>query len=171
MYVKTFRWLKNKETWDGAALPVKAFYFFRYFPRSIPWLVPGMTLNLVSNSVEDSHPVHARILYEFLSKENKRYPDSDILARDFFISKSDYERLDNQDLWDWNNKIGSYGFHLTTKHLAMKISDFEWSIDEIAGQLLLPLRDFFNNKSASKLREQDRNQCLKWLDLLETQMA
>jgi len=168
MYAKTYIWLQNKETWDRASIPAKVIYSLKFLPRSIQWLVPQKTRNLVSNSVEESHLVHARILYEFLAKpKQKNYEKTDIRANDFYESKSDYELLVNQYLKDMSFDIGGRGFHLTTKHLTAKISDHEWPFDDIARQLLQSLRDYFDDPLSSKLRKADREKCLEHLDLLE----
>ncbi len=172
MFVKTYRWLKQKETWENAALPKRAFYTFRYLPRSIQWLVPVGYRNLTSNSVEDSHLAHARILYEFLAKEKQeRFKKTDIRASDFNESETDYALLEDGYLKEWNENIGGRGFHLTTTHLTAKISDWEWPFDEIAEHLLHPLRDYFSPPSAPMLRRIDRKQCLEHLDLLASMLS
>jgi hypothetical protein len=168
MYVKTYRWLQKKETWENAAFPLKILIAIRFLPTSLQWLVPARTRNLVSNAVEDSHLAHARILYEFLAREkSERYKLTDIRAFDFYQDDSQYVRLDDSYLKDWSDKIGARGFHLTTKHLTARISDFEWSFDQIAQRLLSTLRRFFNDEAASKIGEKDREQCVAHLDLLQ----
>ena len=168
MYVKSYRWLQNKETWEKAPFPLKLLFAFRFLPTSLQWLVPARTRNLVSNAVEDSHLAHARILYEFLGGvKQTRYELTDIRAFDFYQDASQYARLEDEYLKDWSGKIGARAFHLTTKHLTAKISEFEWPFDQIAQRLLPALRRFFNDEAASNIAEKDRGQCLAHLDLLQ----
>lgn len=167
MYVKTYRWLQHNETWEKAAFPLKILIAFRFLPTSLQWLVPARTRNLVSNAVEDSHLAHARILYEFLAREkSQRYKLTDVRASDFYQDDSPYARLDDRYLKDWSDSIGARAFHLTTKHLTARISDFEWPFDQIAQRLLPPLRVFINDEAAPMIEEKDREECIAHLDLL-----
>lgn len=172
MYVKTYRWLRQKEKWDEAGIFHKAFNTLKFLPRSIQWLVPIKYRNLASNSVEDSHLVQARLLYEFLAKpKQKRFEKTDLRAADFHKHESDYTRLVDDDLAEWYDIISSRGFHLTTKHLTVLISDFEWPFDEIAKLLIKPLREFLKGASDTKLRKVDREQSIAHLELLESLLA
>ena len=168
MYAKTYRWLRNKETWQKAAFSLKILLAFRFLPTSIQWLVPARTRNLVSNAVEDSHLAHARILFEFLAeKKHRRFKLTDIRASNFYQYASDYTRLDDEYLKDWSEKIGARAFHLTNKDLTATISEFEWPFHQIAQRLLPALQRFFSDEAASKIGAADREQCLAHLELLQ----
>ena len=139
------------------------------------WEADGAKPTTASNAVEESHAVHARILITFLGTKttHRQHKKTDVNAVDFYPSKvsSSYKPLNDPLLNTWRQKIGHYLLHLTTENLSTKISDFILEREEIARALHQPLKDFFEDTSASDLRESDRKKSLEWLKKLKATIA
>lgn len=110
--------------------------------------------SLEKNAVLESHLVHARILIEFLSKEESSWPD-DVLAVDFFHDSPDsYNVLDDEVLDDWVAKIGKRLVHITTEPMPTLKSEQGWKLDEMAGRLIPALRRFVEAVPESRLYDE-----------------
>lgn len=131
------------------------------------------------NAVVDSFLVHARLLAEFLTKEDDR--DNDILAVDYFWDSPDnYTPKFDPWLADFCEKIGTRVAHITTEPMYARlpekdddetrllISEMVWNMGQAAELIKERLMEFLKEVSESRLHMEedisDKTRILAHLD-------
>jgi hypothetical protein len=129
------------------------------------WRLRNLPSSLKSNSILDSHLIHARLLIFFLMTKSQ---STDVNASDFLDDPSAFKPLNNSTLDEWRQKINVRHAHLTAKNLTELISDFKWDIGEIARNLVPLLLEFFEEKTSPKISQVDRDSCQAQLGLVKS---
>jgi len=149
-------------------------YHLKMYEETLLWIQDHQSSNswnTVRNAVLEDHLVHARVLINFLSKDDtsKRRKD-DVLAMDYFINSKDvFEPLQDIFLNNQAKDIGGQAVHIIKKPMPKLKSQQDWPIGEIASRLIPGVESFLNAVPETSLADGVKNDCLDYLEKLKAQ--
>jgi len=117
-----------------------------------------------TNSVLDSHMIHARVLIHFLSRPTNSTRPTDVIAVDFFHDKPNtFEPLDDEFLDEWAGNVGAWMVHITTKPMPTLKSQQGYPVPAIADKLVLALHNFVTLAPEERFKEGHHAKCMEHL--------